>query len=160
MDIPTIQLTAYIALTVASVIVAVTSATMGYLQNFGWEPHLYVTGIGVNSMGDDRNDNAIVTFEVWNRRKYPIAIVTGAIDFLKVKVIDSGERDGWQQWRNTMTYYGDKIKLEPMSFKEFQITADLDGASALPDRWPVTIKYFDPVKGKELEMQAFVQYRK
>ena len=61
-----------------------------------------------------------------------------------------------------MTYYGDKIKMEPLSFLQFQITAELDSKKpeAMPDKWPVKVVYFDPVEAKELELNAQIEYRK
>jgi hypothetical protein len=115
----------------------VIDASIGYWQIFGWQPAVFVTGIG-----SAKQNNAIVTFEVWNRRKYPIAVSCGSsIDFGETKLIDCPEQDGWIRWRNTMCYYGDKIMIEPLSFRKFVVQADfdVDSRSAIADKWLVQI---------------------
>jgi hypothetical protein len=157
MEIAFYQLIAYVLLSIASVIVAVTSAVMGYRQIFGWHPTLFVTGIG-----SAKQNNTIVTFEVWNRRKYPIAISGGSsINFGKTKLSGRKSNDGWHRWRNTMTYYGDKIKIEPLSFQQIVVQADFaDGSrDSIDDKWLVEVKYFDPVSNKEMTASAVAHYK-
>jgi hypothetical protein len=157
MEIAAYQLIAYVSLTLASVTVAVTSAIIGYWQMFGWRPTLFITGIG--SAG---SDTALVTFEVWNRRKYPVAISAGSfIDFRTTKLAERPEQSGWSRWRNTMTYYGEKIRLEPLSFQTFVVQADFEksAGNAIADKWLVEIQIFDPISNKEVTLSAIARYR-
>src|SRR5260370_30849974 len=117
MEIAVYQLIAYVLLSIASVTVAVTSAVIGYWQMFGWKPTVFVIGIG-----SAKAKNAIVTFEVWNRRKYPIAVSGGAsINFGKTKLVDRPTQNGWPRGRNHMCYYGEKIRIEPLSVHQFLV---------------------------------------
>jgi hypothetical protein len=161
LNIAAYQLVAYLALTLASVTVAATSLIIGFRQNFGWMPKLLVTGIGFSRFEPPQNHVVIVTFEVWNRRKYPIALETAEITYPGATVIELPEKDGWLRWRNRMSYYGDKIRIDPLAFQVFQIAAELDSKEAveMPDQWPVTVGYFDPVEGKRVELNAFVPFR-
>jgi hypothetical protein len=152
MEIAVYQLVAYVLLSIASVTVAVTSAILGYRQMFGWEPTVFVTGIG-----SAKDNNAIVTFEVWNRRKYPIALTGGSsIDFGKTKLVERPSQSGWQRYRSTMCYYGEKIIIEPLSFREFVVEADF-ADSAIEDKWQVRINFFDPVSNKEVTISAIAR---
>lgn len=161
MEFAAYQLVAYVSLTIASITVAITSVVIGWWQIFGWRPTVFVTGIGVSRFEAADIYQAIITFEVWNRRKYPIAINGGSsIIFGKTVVVDGPENSGWQKWRNTMCYYGDKIRIEPLSHVQIIVDARLkaENRDAIADSWLVEIKYFDPTANKELTMSAVAHY--
>jgi hypothetical protein len=159
MEVAAVQLIAYISLTIASITVAVTTAVIGYRQLYGWKPTVFVTGVACNFVEPGKAE-AITTFEVWNRRKYPIAISGGSsIVFGAVMVGDTVDGD-WQNWRNTMCYYGEKIGLDPLTHREFQISANLKVVRPkdVPDAWVVEVKYYDPQSNKNVKIIAPVDY--
>jgi hypothetical protein len=159
MEVAAVQLIAYTSLTIASITVAVTTAFIGYRQLYGWRPTVIVTGVACNFVEVGKAE-AITTFEVWNRRKYPIAISGGSsVAFGEVMVGDTMDGD-WQNWRNTMCYYGEKIRLEPLTHQEFQISANLKVVKPkdVPDAWVVEVKYYDPQSNKEVKITAPVHY--
>ena len=162
MELAVYQLIAYVSLTIASLTVALTSAVIGYWQIFGWQPTVFVTGIGVSRIAGGSAHMAKVTFEVWNRRKYPIAITPGSSIIFKTTEVAEGPGGGdWQKWRNTMCYYGPKVRIEPLSHHEFVVDVPLkvNDLAAIDDNWPVQIKYFDPTSSKEITISAVAQYR-
>jgi hypothetical protein len=162
MDVAVYQLISYISLTAASVFVSATSAFVGWRQIHGWRPTFFVTGVGVSSIaGSTYTYEATVTMEIWNRRKYPIAIAPGSsIDFRATEVGENLKTDGWQKWRNTMCYYGDKIRIEPLSHHELVVKSVLRAERKdIADNWPVEIKYFDPPSNKEITLKGIAHYK-
>jgi hypothetical protein len=160
-DTPTLQLIAYSSLTLASVIVATTSALIGFRQNFGWRPTLLVTGIGVSGVAGSTSYNGKVTFELWNRRRYPISIKEAAVLYGNIEILEGPQGGIWSKWRNTMTYYGKKIRIEPLSYHEFEVSAffKADSLDGIDDTWFVDVRYFDPTSNKDVKMRAPVHYR-
>lgn len=162
MEVAIIQLIAYVMLTLASITVAATSMLVGWWQIFGWKPTQFVTGVAVNSVGGTTHTfKATVTMEVWNRRKYPIAISGGSsVDFGQTEVADSADQGPWHQRRNTMCYYGDKLVIEPLSHREIVVNAILrvKDRKDIADHWDVLLKYFDPASNKTLELTATAYY--
>ncbi len=120
-DIPTLQLIAYSALTCASVIVASVSLIFGYHQNFGWKPILFPTSIEIGHVGDNKY-RLNIEFKVWNRRKYPIVVLTQDVDFEKLSYIGTtyfpdtvNELATWR-WSGTLKFFMDKTGHWALTF--------------------------------------------
>lgn len=71
-DTPTLQLVAYVGLTVSSIIVACSSLFMAYRQNFGWKPIVFASSYGGG--GGKHGYTVTIEFELWNRKKHPISV--------------------------------------------------------------------------------------
>jgi hypothetical protein len=160
--VPAYQLVAYVALTFASVFVASMSAFVAWRQIRGWKPSLFVTGMAATSVaGTDHTFKATVTMEIWNRRKYPIAMTGGSSVSFGSTEVDEVIGSNWKRWRNTVTYHGDKVVVDSLKHEEIVAVAILrvpKGQADIAPRWEVKIKYFDPVANKELELKATANY--
>jgi len=149
---PILQLVAYTCLTGASVVVAIVSALFGYRQNFGWSPMVLVTSHGLGAGRDDRDRfQALLDFEFWNRRKYPI-VVAGlkvTIDTLEFIYDPALHEHGWDRVGDSF-YSHQKVRLEPAGHHGFAFSAPFKRVSldTLQAKAVVEITYFDPVKGK------------
>jgi len=152
METPILQLVAYTCLTAASVIVAIVSALFGYRQNFGWSPIVLVTSHGIGAGGEhkDRFD-ALLDFEFWNRRKYPVQVagVKVTIDTVEFIYEPAMHERGWSRVGDSF-YSHPKARLEPGAHEGFMFSAPFKRVSldTLTANATVEITYFDPVKGK------------
>jgi len=79
------QFFAYLSLTVTTAIVAILSLKFSFRQHYGWKPILLFVNRGISSVMRTENSKkprqdsepgiyAWVTFELWNRRTYPIVV--------------------------------------------------------------------------------------
>jgi hypothetical protein len=146
---PTLQLIAYVSLTLASVIVAVTSLFMAYRQNFGWKPILFITSVGGGR--GSHGYSVTMEFEFWNRKKYPINITFVSIDYSQSRIARGGNpplTDGWGVHGEHRIFNQDRITIKPTEHKYFQTVAPIDKTPA-PDLFEnvtITLFYFDPIK--------------
>lgn len=152
MDASIIQLVAYTCLTGASVIVAIVSALFGYRQNFGWSPIVLVTSHGIGAGGEDTNRfEALLDFEFWNRRKYPVLVAGMKVTIDTVEFIydPAIHEDGWSRIGDSF-YSHQKVRLEPAAHRGFAFSAPFKRVSldTLKANATIEITYFDPVKGK------------
>lgn len=153
-DVPTLQLLAYVSLTAVNLAVAGSALFLSYRQNLGWKPIAFVLSSGWKAGPDDPGVyRGTLQVEIWNRRKYPI-VVRGAdvtvsgLDILEPRILRD-ERQEWSRYRKTLIHRSDVV-LEPNSrhhievefrFKERTLD-DLDEVV----NW--TVRYFDPRRNK------------
>jgi len=141
------QFVASIALTVASLTVAVVSLLFAYRNNFGWKPLLLVTGHGVQNIGGDREVyEATVSLEFWNRRKYPLVLRYMKVELSALPLVYKPTKEGWHVHAGNSVMNTDTHILEPTSHMQFKAEApfgkrSLDG---LVDDLTITLIYYDP----------------
>jgi hypothetical protein len=159
------QLMAYIALTFASVTVAGLSAFIAYRSNFGWKPIALITTRGFRSSIVPDIYFARITFEVWNRRKYPIAVRSAKVTFATLNIIDHPPEEeppsdgkkynvGWHRQGKRFYYRGDFI-LAPGAHEQFHLEAAFPKRSLddLHDDVTISITHFDPRMSKHKHMR-------
>jgi hypothetical protein len=145
------QLIAYVVLTLAGVIVA-------YRSNFGWKPLALVTSHGLRGGGGEPDVYyAIIRFEVWNRRKYPVVIRSMYVHFRTLKLLHrTHERvAGWVVFDDNV-YYPDETVLAPSAHEQFVIEAPFPKRTVddLRETLRFRIWYFDP-RSKKLRAIKF-----
>lgn len=151
MQITILQLIAYCALTLASVIVAIVSAVFGYRSNYGWHPLLIVTNHGFSGVGGSKVHNAQITFELWNRRKYPIVLVFATVEFANMKFEYDATLNG-RNWYKVggKFHYRESQVVAPAEHKsiDFKAPFTVPSLDDLDDMVTITVSYLDPIAGK------------
>jgi hypothetical protein len=158
MEIPTLQLIASVLTAVASVIVAIVSLRFTYRQNYGWRPIVLVTSHGLSGVGGEQNRHlAVLKFEIWNRRKYPIVVRAIYIHFRDLVIQDDRPGDsrldlssGWRVHRERTAFQSEPFSIEPTTHKAFELRAPFQTKSLDDIDEPVVInvRYFDPISNK------------
>ena len=145
------------ALTLASVTIALVAMIFAYRQNYGWKPVILVLSQNVSDM-PDRWDVSI-EFEVWNRRKYPIAIHFIEIKFGDLELRDPIPQQGpdghpaqwWYVFHNKLICR-DQAGLDLASHKRFKPSVPIRKRSpnehketAMGETVIIDVYYFDPL---------------
>jgi hypothetical protein len=164
METSVLQLIAYVALTIASVTITAVSATFGYRQNFGWKPLLLVTGHSLSGEGNKDTHGAIIDFEFWNRRKYPIVIRSIIVQFKNIDLIKGphgvviGDIE-WHPYRDGYITRPD-LRLDSASHKGFKVEHPFKAWSLdkLKGEIVIEIFYTDPIRGDEIKISATRDY--
>lgn len=69
-----VQICSTAALALLAVSVSAASFVIAYRNNFGWKPLVVVVGYSLRFEQERDYPGAMLVFEIWNRRKYPIVI--------------------------------------------------------------------------------------
>jgi hypothetical protein len=152
---------AYTALTIASVIVAITSLIVSSRNYFGTKPQILPGGVAIIQISAETSHIVTTSFEVWNSRQYPIVIKSAAFTFPRGQLRDAPE--GWRKLGNQIAWDGEKLRLEKLSYETFRIQQELEAFSNpddMPERWPVNVTYIDPLNQKEVRLHSFVEFDK
>jgi hypothetical protein len=151
--LPIVQLIAYVMLTLASVVVASVSALFAYRNNFGWKPLVLVVGQGLIYYGGSLQAGATVTFEIWNRRKYPISVRSVSVRFDDSIILrDTVALPPWIKTANTLTndmlINRTALTIAPAMHErmhlEVALEAEGDQARKVAGRIAISVGYFDP----------------
>jgi hypothetical protein len=150
-DTPTLQLIAYIALTLASVTVAATSGFMAYRQNFGWKPVIFIMRVG--GSGGAGGYSASLQFEFWNRQKYPVDITRITIEYSRTQIARGGKpplTDRWKIDGENRIINRDHVTVKPAENAFFQTVAPINESSIpdLSENVTISVFYFDPIKNR------------
>lgn len=165
------QFFAYTSLTVTTAIVAVLSLRFSYRQHYGWSPILLLVTRGLKGGGltDDGEQVssynglpvilAWVTFDLWNRRTYPIVIedvrVTFTQDILNRKNEGTcGNDDAWILHRDGH-HHRNRFVLDNGKHYSFALHAkmkDHQSLDAIDCDIIIKIQYFDPRRRKSLQL--------
>lgn len=145
------QFAAYLALTGASVTVAIVSLTFAYRQNFGWSPLLLVTSHGLQGTGPEpKHYYATLDFEFWNRRKYPLVLRSVVVEFSSIKIKELPPEEtislDWHIHADTRMIYRISHTLESTEHKALRIAAPFASRTLddLVDQITVRATYYDP----------------
>jgi hypothetical protein len=159
------QFVAYVMLTLASVTVAVVSLAFAYRQNFGWSPIALSTGHGLaNRAPDTEHYDAVINFEIWNRRKYPVVVRSVVVKFSVVDI--QCHVRGWkypEQWhvqgRDVM--HRGEIVLEPSGHHKFEARAPFKRRPLddLADPVVVELAIYDPRRNRIETLRLNVEYQ-
>jgi hypothetical protein len=149
-----LQLMAYVALTLSSIIVASTSLFIAYRQNFGWKPIIFPSSYGGG--GGKYGYTVSINFEVWNRKKYPIAIRRVSVEYEKQvmhRYNDAALSEGWHiEGEHTLVF--DKHEtMDPGKSRQYALEAPIEKAPIdLQENVTVTLFYFDPIKNRIIKL--------
>jgi hypothetical protein len=149
------QIAASIILGVAAFFVAALSSYFSYRNNFGWKPRCLLIKDGFGHYGANPEMwTFLVTFAVWNMRKYPIVVkrITVRPDKLRFNTeIVTEMWDVTSPDEITRTRGGDLV-IAPISSHTFTADSVLVNPGDLAHVYEtvfVTVTYFDPRLKKE-----------
>lgn len=148
-EVSVLQLIAYVALTLASVTVTTVSAIFSYRQNFGWSPLLLSAGYGMSG-GRGGPTDAVVYFEVWNRRKYPIVVRNIIVEFENIEIVrGEPEQDDWHNSGDALIQR-QNLRLEPAAHHRYEVKQRLKPQSldAIRGVFEVSLQYTDALSGR------------
>lgn len=94
----TVQALAAIVFGASSFMVACLAAYIAHRQNVGLSPLVVLTSFGFGQFKGEHNVQK-ATFEIWNRRKHPVMLVTAAVLYRHVKFFDDDEPISEFGWR-------------------------------------------------------------
>lgn len=160
------QFIAYVALTLTGVTVAAASLFISYRNNFGWKPVLFMSGKGIK--GDSADDGgrmyALMDFEFWNRRTYPLVLRGVAVELVDF-VVDEDvfhRRDvDWHFSRGTHAYYRKSHTVERSNNVVVKFVGRMqEGQSldALDATFKVDAEYYDPRLNKTFRLKQSFPY--
>jgi hypothetical protein len=120
---------------------------IGYRQNFGWEPIVLVVGTGFGA------NERTLRFELWNRRKYPIAVHHAIVEFNGYELKRYNEIDdkgGWLIYQDDKLYKPETLYLEPNSHHAFALRAPMRYRTDEERKAPLQIEvcFFDPRRAR------------
>lgn len=156
-SVPLLQLIAYSTLTLASVMVASIALYLAYWQHVGGRPIVLVFSMGLRVTGEKRDRVSVVmSFEVWNLRKYPIVIRKMTARFPGIPVDrESMVQEKWSAWEDAIRY-GDDVTLGPTAQQVFSVEVpfqmDVYDKKVNPDL-KLSVVYFDPRLNKYRAVQ-------
>lgn len=158
MDIAIIQVIAYTTLTAASLTVAVVSLFLAYWQHVGWMPLILIVESHIK-LADIDGDKPpqyyfiALNFEVWNRRKYPIAIRDIRMDSTSFRfrrvIKDEKFEEGWSDHPTGGSLH-DQRSLDANSHYQWTFSGPfvLDDPERINDPFEISVRYFDPRTSK------------
>lgn len=140
------QVVSSTAVAVAGFCVALAALIFGYRNNFGWKPVVLVRQRKVFDHSERGGKVTItVKFEIWNRRKYPIAINGVNVAFRNERSYECsgpwmGYDGGGKFWRD-----GD-VAVEEAEHQRYEIEVTYTGLSGedYRDYYIIQVHYFDP----------------
>lgn len=156
------QIVASLALTFASLTVAIVSAYFTFRHNRGWKPIILVLAAGRAGPANTPPKEILLLFEVWNRKKYPIVIDTITVAFSKFDFIgpthddevEITEKTQWFRDGRTFDSHHD-VSLEQNSKSTFSILAEYKPADPKDkERACISVRYFDPIRNKYREVKS------
>jgi hypothetical protein len=136
-------------LTVVGICVAMASLIVAYRNNFGWAPIALISGYGLKGFGPDpKNVAALLTLEVWNRRKYPIIVRFINLKFDSLPIKERLSTPAGEVWHIRSRYVSHLTPhtLDPTSHETHEIEIPLkpETLDGLESNFRVRIEYFDP----------------
>jgi hypothetical protein len=134
-------------LTVVGICVAIMSLVVAYRSNFGWPPIAILSSLEFKA--DPVTDDLftappVVTFEVWNRRKYPITLRQITINGKSAKHLKPEEDGDHARILGPNESKRYTIQGLPLS-RDAMIKKSVDG---------LMIRFFDPRLGKSESIQV------
>ena len=101
--IPLLQIVTNAVLTIVAICIAVASLIVAYRNNFGWEPFVMNKRSYVRKATIIDAYIAVIELEIWNRRKYPVAIREIVIKFGTLAVREPVGADGTWSFEGALT---------------------------------------------------------
>ncbi len=156
-DTQTLQLIAYTSLTLASVFVAASSLYIAHRQNRGWTPLLLANSSGIK-IYEGNVFIAVLEFEFWNRRKYPVVIRQINVQYptLSYKHMQNiGMGEGWIGNSRDGLVNRERQNVGPNDHHQFSTVFPFERNSDEDfQEWPkVSVYYFDPIQGRILSLK-------
>ena len=155
-DTQTLQLIAYVSLTLSSVIVASTSLFIAYRQNFGWKPIVFLSSYGGG--GGRYGYTVTIEFEFWNRKKYPVTMRRVSVEY-EMQVMDRNSQnvlsEGWHIEGEHLLVHEKYETVNPGTAKRHDLVAPVEKSQIdLKENVTVTLFYFDPIKNRIIKTVA------
>jgi hypothetical protein len=138
-------------------VVAWVALRLNYRNSYGWKPMVLLKTYGIGQAGGWTEVNC--TFEVWNRRKYPIVVREVIVSFGNTKVDDEapanfGEETEWHVTNRGMLVSSKNITVEPATRQDFDAGGPIKtGTGALGDGHSQIVIYvdiFDPRENRQV----------
>jgi len=153
-DTQTMQLVAYVALTLSSIFVAGTSLFIAFRQNFGWKPIVFPSSYGGG--GGKFGYTATIEFEFWNRKKYPVTLRWVSVLYEKQvfdRYVQNVLTDGWEIHGEHLLVHDKYETVEPGKARRFDLVAPVVKSRIdLKENVTITLFYFDPIKNKIIKI--------
>ena len=147
------QFIASVAIALCSTLVASFAAVFTYRNNFGWKPLCIVNTRGVGSAAHPHMLTSTLDFEVWNRRKYPIALRGIKLEYPFYDL--AGDQPGWIEFGPSVFYQQVEGLLAPTSHAEYKTSIIFNRNTIRKPRKAyaiLCITYFDPRSDKVKEI--------
>jgi hypothetical protein len=155
--VPVAQLAASTLLAVASLVVALVALHFAYRNNFGWKPLLLLKSHG-GSAGSNWSEISC-TFEIWNRRKYPVVIREMQVLFGAAKIdfdtpnVEGEETDWWSTESGGLLHLK-TISLQPSQHLEFEAAGPVRRGDGNPIDAEVWADLYDPRLNASVVLRA------
>ena len=130
-----------------SLVISTVAVIFTFRNNFGWGPLILVTSIGLSGVADGKKQyDALVSFEIWNRRKYPIALRSITVTFDRLDLLEkSDHRGSWLKYRNSMiSRTGESIAPQTCTMHELKAPFTTQSLDSLDAPFTVEAIIFDP----------------
>ena len=154
---PLFQVVAYISLTLTTIIVGIAALIFTYRNNFGWKPRcLHIKDGFGHPLYQPEMWTFLLTFDVWNMRKYPIAIKSISVRPTKLRFNTETIMEEWEaltpeEISRTSNWRQSDIVLAPVSSQTIEaegVFVDPGDTARVFETVVVTVTYFDPRKKK------------
>jgi hypothetical protein len=149
-DTQSLQLMAYVALTLSSIIVASTSLFIAYRQNFGWRPIVFASSYGGG--GGKYGYTASIDFEFWNRKKYPVAIRFVSVTYEKQAMdrnVQGVLSNDWTIDNEHRVVSHKHETIDPSRTRIYELVVPVHKSPIdLEEDVKIELFYFDPIKAK------------
>lgn len=160
-------------LTIAQILSTLTIAWVGARiaigNSVGFKPIIIIVGRGVSNVeGGLENSNVHCTFEVWNRRKYPVVFSWAKVRFGGVKLIQTADKihalGGWFPEGDEIVALYNTVVIDPGKHQRFEAIAARYGRDVeiFEPRMllGVQVCVLDPYKGRTLTLRGVPEWKK
>lgn len=146
---PLAQVITTTVFTIVGACVAAASLHVAYRNNFGWPPIALISSIGLKGVGGEHKEfTAVIGFEVWNRRKYPVSIryMVLSVTNLNIRFVGANATDAVWHVDKTGASHFTSHALGPSDHEvhEVEIPFATKSLDALNAPLQLRITYFDP----------------
>lgn len=142
-----------LALTAMSTVVAAVALFVSYRQSVGWKPIVLVSQTTMQGGDPVGRRSFRIVLELWNRRKYPLAVRGVSTKISGFVVLDQSSKERNPEvalvQRNSL-YLKAETVVEPQGHAPFVLEVHFDEQSidAMRPQFDVTVTYFDPHRNK------------
>lgn len=139
-----------------SAVVTLVALNIGYRNNFGWKPIILSRQPYMADLKKGPGMGAGVSFEVWNRQKYPIVLRQMRVTFGELKLVEAlgqAKDNGWLVTAGgKIVHRYEQTQLEPNKHESFSVLVRFEPDGPYEDfpgvESKIEVQVFDPKKNK------------